>query len=135
MLPCDSAPGTAEAPYGWWVFGCGGIVLANGWLARLASSDLVALIVVPIIEGGMNIIHHVMSDLSQRLVLPLQGLHFAVERSPQVVRGAPEFGKCLTDSPPQFWKLLGPKQNEGDEEDNQHLLDAKRYPLHALLGP
>src|SRR5271165_4355880 len=78
------------------------------------------------IGAGQDITRNLTSALLQFIAFPLQSLHFALERGFQIVRGAPEFGKCLTDGPPQFWKLLGPKQNEGDEEDNYHLLDTKR---------
>ena len=75
-------------------------------------------------------------DLAYGLTFPLQSLHFALERGFQVVRGATEFGDRFTDRPPQFWKLLGPKQNEGQKEDDDHLLDTKRtHSRGALPAP
>src|SRR4051812_20585447 len=84
--------------------------------------------VVEIGVVGMRIdfIRGTVRHLLNRFGLPLQILHFALERSLQVARSAAEFGQCFPDCPPQFWKLFRPKQNEGDEEDNNHLLYAKR---------
>ena len=63
---------------------------------------------------------------SSSFCFPLQILHFALERRFQIARSAAEFGHRFPDRPPQFWKLLGPKQNEGDDEDDDHLLYANR---------
>ena len=55
----------------------------------------------------------------------------------KIVRGATEFGNRLRDRPPQFWKLLRPEQNESDEEDSDHFLNAYRtyrVPSLSLLN-
>lgn len=79
-----------------------------------------------VVDGAIeNIACRYLCDLAYGLTFPLQSLHFALKRRFQVVRGATEFGDRFSDRPPQFWKLFGPKQNEGYDEDDDHLLDTK----------
>src|SRR6185503_11998045 len=80
-----------------------------------------------------NLACRYLGDLAYGLPFPLQSLHFALKRRFQVVRSATEFGDRFSDRPPQFWKLFGPKQNEGYDEDDDHLLDTKRTHRRGAL--
>ena len=81
-----------------------------GFRGRKAAIPAIRIV----IEGALkDIARGYLGDLANRLTFPLQSMHFALERGFQIVRGATEFGDRFTDRPPQFWKLLGPKQNEG----------------------
>ena len=84
--------------------------IPSGFRRRQATSFVIGIVVDRPIE---DIACRYVCDLAYGLTFPLQSLHFALERGFQIVRGATEFGDRFSDRPPQFWKLFGPKQNEG----------------------
>src|ERR1043166_6481013 len=103
----------------------------RGWVGGggiIRIREITSGIVIWILVTGMagDIIRRGLRDFFQRFAFPLQGLHFALERGFKIARGATEFSDRLSDRSPKFWKLLRPKQNEGDDENNDHLLYAER---------
>src|SRR5436190_21280417 len=60
------------------------------------------------------------SDFLNRFGLPLQGLHFSIERSLELARRAPEFAHCFADRPAYFGEFLRPEQEQSEDKDEDH---------------
>lgn len=77
-----------------------------------------------VVGRGVDLVHVLLKILLNGRRLPLDRLHFAVERIFQLVSSAAEFGERFTDCFAEFGQLLWPENDERDDKDDDHLLNA-----------
>ena len=77
-----------------------------------------------VVGRGINLVHVLLQILLHAGSLPLDRLHFAVERIFQLVSSAAEFGERFTDCLAEFGQFFWSENDKRHDKDDDHFLNA-----------